>query len=185
MTVQYEQPNINGMPAPASLAYNSTAGALSFGSTQDVVPAIPAASFTFDAAAFAVSNTAANGTLIQFLQPGLYEVEFTIDNASHGASTFLNILLGKTDANDITAANGYPAASFVTPAGSGVVAISELAATTPGFVSARAVVRLDASDVEDLPNGDPNPASLLVFAVTAAAAPDGGTTSIEINRISA
>ena len=24
MTVQYEQPNINGMPAPASLAYNSS-----------------------------------------------------------------------------------------------------------------------------------------------------------------
>lgn len=184
MTVQYEQPSINGMPAPASLSYNPAAGALSFGSTQDVVLAIPAASFTFDAEAFAVSNTAANGTLVQFLQPGIYDVEFTIDNASHGASTFLNILLGNTDANDITAGNGYPAASFVTPADSGVVAIAELPATSPGFLSAAATVRISSADIQDV-GGNPNPASLMVFAATAASAPDGGTTKISIRQVGA
>lgn len=186
MTEQYLQPSINGMPAPAALSYNQAAGALTFGTTNDVVLAIAPASFDFDADAFAVTNTAADGTAVQFLKPGIYEVEFTIDNASHAASTFMNILLGNTDANDIADADGYPAASYVTPAGSGVVAIAELPATTPGFLTARATVRLTDADIQDIDVGGvptTNPASLMVFAVTAAAAPDGGTTSITINQV--
>jgi len=184
MTVQYEQPDINGMPAPALLAYNPSAGALSFGATNTASLAIPASEFTFDAAAFAVSNTAADGTIIRFQQPGLYRVDFTVDAAGldGNGDAFLNILLGKTDANAITSGNGYPASSYVTPVGSGLVGLAQV--TAVGFLTASAIVRLSVADVEPV-GGSPNTAAVLQLVATPAAAPDGGTTRIKINRIGA
>ena len=180
MTEQYLQPSINGMPAPAMLAFTPAAGALAFGATNTSALAIPAASFAFDEEAYAVSNTAADGTVIQFLQPGIFDVELTLDG---GAAGFINLLLGRTDALAITAGNGYPAASFVTPAGSGCVAIAEVGADL-GFATARAVVRITDADVQ-LVGGNPNPAALLVLAATPALVPDGGTTSFTIAQVGA
>ena len=183
MTKQYETEDINGQPSPLSLSLVvPTADPVAGGVDTDAIfwPTA-AADAVVNGNGIAVAGSAAAGTIIEFTQPGVYEVIWT-QGESVPIGSPLNILRGVAVA--VTAGNGFPSTDFSL---AGVIAtkIILLANAIPDSVTLSATFRITNADLVD-PAGAVNPDRQLRFSAEAAQIPLllPAFTSLTVTRVS-
>lgn len=188
MTVQYQEENINGQPAPLSLRLVPTAAAVAVVGPNSSSLFLPTAvaDAVITGSGITIEGDATTGNLYTFSQPGLFRIAFTSTDAS--ASGFpMNILRGATLGS--ISAPLYPAPDFVGFPSPGIVSVGFN--RSPGDVlgqtfTTEAFVRMTNADLAD-PAGGVNPNRQVVIAVdppVAAALLPFTAIEVAIDRVS-
>ena len=185
MTEQYQVEDINGQPSALSLRVNPLAPGVPGGVSTDAIWwSSLAADAVIEGEGLSVAGSAADGSIIEISQPGLYEVKLWLSDDTPGPNP-VNILRGVTV--DITAGNGYPAVDWAAGLALGLEGLLwtpiGVPAPVSGYVSAS--FRISGVDLVD-PVGGVNPNRQIRFSAAAAVIPAliPPTQLIQVDRVS-
>lgn len=189
MTVQYQEENINGQPAPLSLRIVPTAVAIPVVGPNSSSLYLPTAvaDAVITGSGITIEGDATTGNLYTFSQPGLFRVAFTSTDAS-AAGLPMNILRGATVGT--IGAPLYPWPDFVGFPSPGIVSVgfNRAAGDVLGQTfTTEAFVRMSNADLADPAGGGINPNRQVVIAVdpaVAAALLPFAAIEVAIDRVS-
>lgn len=187
MTQQYQEESINGQPSPLSLRVNPRAIPAPGGvSTEAIWWPTLAADAVIEGDGISVAGNAADGSIIEISQPGLYEAKLWMSDDTPGPNP-INILRGV--AVDITAGNGYPVIDWPFAASFGLEGLLWTPDSVTGPISnfVSATFRITGTDLANVGTNDTvNPNRQIRFSADAVVIPAllHPFTMIQIDRVS-
>lgn len=184
MTEQFQEESINGQPSPLSLIATPAAPAApGLVDTEAIFWASLAADAAIVGNGIEVAGDANVGSIIQFTQPGLFEIQLVTATTAPAPPFAINLLRGVTV--PITGGNGYPALDFVTGA-LGAIDLGFFGALAPeGLVKLTSTFRIRNIDLAD-PIVGVNPDRQIRFSMAGPTILDlfPPSTRLEISRVS-